>query len=103
MVNSENLRPYKKPELDILGYFPINQSTSNVSQISELSQKVFNSGMRDQSFYLSLFKVPSLEFTRLYPEYKADSATVTILRSVFMKPEQAGFVEELVKRIEKEI
>lgn len=103
MVNSENLRPYKKPELDILGYFPINQSTSNVSQISELSQKVFNSGMRDQSFYLSLFKVPSLEFTRLYPEYKADSETVTILRSVFMKPEQAGFVEELVKRIEKEI
>jgi glutamate/tyrosine decarboxylase-like PLP-dependent enzyme len=103
MVNSEKLRPYKKPELDILGYFPINQSTNNVSQISDLSKKVFDAGMKDQSFYLSLFKVPSSEFIRLHPEYKADSEMVTILRSVFMKPEQARFVEELVNRIESHL
>lgn len=103
MVNSEKLRPYKKPELDILGYFPINQSTNNVSQISDLSKKVFDAGMKDQSFYLSLFKVPSSEFIRLHPDYKADSEMVTILRSVFMKPEQAGFVEEFVNRIESHL
>lgn len=103
MVKSEKLRPYKKPELDILGYFPINQSTNNVSQISDLSKKVFDAGMKDQSFYLSLFKVPSSEFIRLHPEYNADSEMVTILRSVFMKPEQFDFVKELISRIEKAI
>lgn len=103
MVNSEKLRPYKKPELDILGYFPINQSTNSVSQVSDLSKKVFDAGMKDQSFYLSLFKVPSSEFIRLHPEYNADSEMVTILRSVFMKPEQDDFVEELISRIESHL
>lgn len=103
MVNSEKLKPYKKPELDILTYFPIQLSTKpqTTSQISELSKKVFEAGMRDQTFYLSLFKVPSSEFNRLHPEYEADTDYVTILRSVFMRPEQEDFVEELVDRIEK--
>ncbi|MBO6621802.1 MAG: aspartate aminotransferase family protein [Balneola sp.] len=103
MENSGNLVPYKKPELDILGYFPIHQSTKSTSQISELSKKVFDAGMKDQSFYLSFFKVPSSEFIRLHPEFKADSEIVTILRSVFMKPEQSDFVKELISRIEKAI
>ncbi|MBO6651265.1 MAG: hypothetical protein JJ927_09580 [Balneola sp.] len=59
--------------------------------------------MKDQSFYLSFFKVPSSEFIRLHPEFKADSEIVTILRSVFMKPEQSDFVKELISRIEKAI
>ncbi len=100
MVNSKKLQPYKKPELDILTYFPISSSTKTTSQISETSKKVFEAGMRDKSFYLSLFKVPSSTFTRLHPKYKADTETVTILRSVLMRPEQADFVEELVRRIE---
>lgn len=100
MVQSEKLIPYKKPELDILAYFPINLSIETTSQISEVSKKVFEAGMRDQSFYLSLFKVPSSTFVKLHPEYEADSETVTILRSVFMRPEQADFVEELISRIE---
>ena len=103
MENSGNLVPYKKPELDILGYFPIHQSTKSTSQISELSKKVFEKGMKNQSFYLSLFKVPSLEFKRLHSEYEADTETVTILRSVFMRPEQLDFVGELISRIEKVI
>ena len=56
--------------------------------------------MREQSFYLSLFKVPGSTFVRLHPEFESDSETVTILRSVLMRPEQADFVEELVRRIE---
>lgn len=100
IVNSKKLVPYKKPELDILTYFPINDSTNNVSEISALSKKVFGAGMRDQSFYLSLFKVPSSTFTRLHPQFKADEEQVTILRSVLMRPEQADFVGELIRRIE---
>ncbi|MEP1306292.1 MAG: aminotransferase class I/II-fold pyridoxal phosphate-dependent enzyme [Balneola sp.] len=98
---SSKLKAYKKPELDILGYFPSEAQTT--SEISARSKEVFDTGMRDQTFYLSLYKIPSKKFIKLHPEFKADSETVTILRSVFMKPEQAGFVEELTSRIEKAI
>lgn len=100
MEASEKLVPYKKPELDILGYFPINESVKTVSQISALSKKVFDKGMEDRTFYLSLYKVPSSKFCELHPQFETDEETVTILRSVFMRPEQEDFVEELVRRIE---
>ncbi|MFY0685446.1 MAG: aspartate aminotransferase family protein [Balneola sp.] len=98
LSESSTLKAYKKPELDILGYFPSKAKTT--SEISELSKKVFDVGMREQTFYLSLYKVPVEEFIRLHPEFEADSDTVTILRSVFMKPESADFVEQLFYRIE---
>lgn len=100
MTNSTKLKPYKKPELDILTYFPSNLKQKTTSSITEASGKVFDIGMKDRSFYLSLFKVPSSTFVKLHPEYEADSETVVLLRSVFMKPEQDGFIGELVKRIE---
>ncbi|GAB5409782.1 MAG: aminotransferase class V-fold PLP-dependent enzyme [Balneolaceae bacterium] len=100
MVNSEKLQPFKKPDLDILTYFPINLSTKTTSKISETSKKVFEVGMREQSFFLSLFKVPSSTFIKLHPDFTADTKTVTILRSVLMRPEQANFIPELIKRIE---
>jgi glutamate/tyrosine decarboxylase-like PLP-dependent enzyme len=103
IVNSEKLKPYKKPELDILTYFPVTESTNYVSQISALSKEVFDTGMRDKSFYLSLFKVPASDFIRLHPQFSADEETVTILRSVLMRPEQADFIPELIDRIEKSI
>jgi len=103
MMNSEKLQPYKKPELDILTYFPKNLAIKTTSQISEVSKKVFDIGMRNQSFYLSLFKVPSSRFIKLHPDFVADTETVTILRSVLMRPEQADFVPELVKRIESHL
>jgi len=95
---SSKLESYKEPELDILGYFP--SEVKKTSEISAKSKKVFDAGMKDQTFYLSLYKVSAKEFVRFHPEYEADSPTVTILRSVFMKPEQADFVAELFNRIE---
>jgi glutamate/tyrosine decarboxylase-like PLP-dependent enzyme len=99
LENSSKLKAYKKPELDIVGYFPSNSKTT--SEISKKSIEVFDLGMREQTFYLSLYKISGEEFTRLHPEYIADSETVTILRSVFMKPEQEDFVNELLARVEK--
>jgi glutamate/tyrosine decarboxylase-like PLP-dependent enzyme len=103
IIDSDKMIPYKKPELDILTYFPVNDSTKNVSQISKLSKKVFQRGMDDKTFYLSLFKVPSSAFTRLHPQFHADVETVSILRSVLMRPEQAEFIPELLRRIENAI
>lgn len=98
---SSKIEAYKKPELDILGYFPAG--LSKTSEVSAKSKEIFDKGMRDRTFYLSLYKVPVEEFVRLHPHYEADSETVTILRSVFMKPEQEEFVEELMNRIESHL
>ncbi len=98
--NSSKLATYKKPELDILAYFPATSAIKKTSQISEASKEVFNVGMRDKSFFLSLYRVPSSTFVALHPTHEADTEYVTILRSVFMKPEHADFVDELIPRIE---
>src|SRR5699024_9727170 len=95
---SPKLKAYKKPELDILGYFPSDAKTT--SEISAASQAVFDAGMDNQSFYLSLYKVSADAFHRLHPEYEVNTEQVTILRSVFMKPEHKDFVNELVQKIE---
>jgi glutamate/tyrosine decarboxylase-like PLP-dependent enzyme len=97
--SSQKLKAYKKPDLDILGYFPSQCETT--SQISDKSKAVFEKGMKDQSFYLSLYRIPTEVFTRLHPGFKVDSENVTILRSVFMKPEHDDFTEELFTRIEQ--
>ena len=99
--SSQKLKAFKKPELDILGYFPAEAETT--SEISAKSKAVFDAGMREQSFYLSLYKIPADTFAQLHPEYNVDSEQVTILRSVFMKPEQKAFAKELLQRIEKAI
>ncbi|WP_421773656.1 pyridoxal phosphate-dependent decarboxylase family protein [Gracilimonas sp.] len=96
--SSQKLKAFKKPELDILGYFPAEAETT--SEISDKSKAVFDAGMSEQSFYLTLYKIPADTFIRLHSEYEADTEEVTILRSVFMKPEQENFVTELLKRIE---
>ncbi|MDR9415186.1 MAG: aminotransferase class I/II-fold pyridoxal phosphate-dependent enzyme, partial [Gracilimonas sp.] len=67
---SQKLKVYAKPELDILGYFPSEVKTT--AQITLKSKEVFESGMREQSFYLSLYKISAATFTQLHPEYKAD-------------------------------
>lgn len=95
--SSPKFKPFKKPELDILGYFPSDVSTT--SEISLKSKEIFDQGMKDRSFYLSLYRIPVEVFTKLHPEFKVDSEDVTILRSVFMKPEHEGYIEELMKKI----
>jgi len=102
ILQSKKLDALAEPELDIVGYFPI-PDTKTLSEVSNLSKKVFNAGMKSREYYLSLYKVPAAEFCRLHPRYKPDQERVTILRSVLMRPEQAGFAEQLVRRIEQNL
>ena len=102
LVNtSQVLAAYKEPELDIIAYFP--SQVGKLSEISATSTRVFDEGMKNRSFYLSLYKVPAAAFLKFHPQYEADEEYVTILRSVLMRPEHATFVDELVQRIEKVI
>ncbi|RNC79276.1 MAG: aminotransferase class I/II-fold pyridoxal phosphate-dependent enzyme [Balneola sp.] len=97
------LTPYKMPQLDILTYFPKTNEIRTTEQISSISKKVFDAGMNTRKFYLSLYKVPADSFTEFHPNFEVNTETVTILRSVLMRPEQADFIEELVARIEREV
>jgi len=83
---SDQMQLYCKPELDIVGYFPVT-GKKTVSAVSEASKKWFKEKMGSGVFYSSLYRLPASHFSKLHPEYVADEETVTILRSTFMKPE----------------
>jgi len=104
MDKSETFEVYQNPELDIVAYFPVSKS-SKISEVSGLCRKLFKAGMEDKAggFHLSLFKVSAKEFTSRFPDYKSDEDTVTILRSVFMKPEHLDFIPELVRRLHQKL
>jgi glutamate/tyrosine decarboxylase-like PLP-dependent enzyme len=93
---------FHKPDLDIVAYFPdpVKKSTSS---ISEMSRKIFQYGMNQKEigFYLSLYKVPADTFLKKFPGYKKDTDEVTILRSVFMKPEHEPFIPLLIDLLEE--
>lgn len=99
--SSEKFECFNNPELDILGYFPVPEN-GKLSGISILSKKLFSAGIKEapkDGFHLSLFKMNASAFSAVFPDYEADTDTVTILRSVLMKPEHELFVTKLTKRL----
>lgn len=100
--DSSSFQLYQEPDLDIVGYFLIPEKATT-SEINKLSLSIFEKGMNREnpsdSYHLSLFKIPADRFTARFPNYRADTETVQILRSVFMKEEHQLFVDELVERI----
>lgn len=101
---SDRYRPVQKPELDILGYFPVpfigEFSTSN---ISDWSKWIFEEGMNreEEGFYASLFQMDAQKLARLHPDLEIDTDRVTVLRSVLMKPEHENFAADLYRRLEE--
>ena len=102
LKESSSFQLYQEPDLDIVGYFHIPES-AKTSEINKLSQSLFEDGMsRDNlsdSYHLSLYKIPADQFIARFSEYKADTDHVQILRSVFMKEEHAGFINDLADRV----
>ncbi len=102
LKNSNSFQLYQEPDLDIVGYFRIPEKATT-SEINKLSLSTFEKGMNredpSESYHLSLFKIPADRFTARFPNYQADTETVQILRSVFMKEEHQLFVDELAERI----
>ncbi len=101
---SADFELYQKPELDIVAYFPIS-ANRKISTVSTLSKKLFKAGMEDEheGFHLSLFTVSADEFITRFPKYELNEETVTILRSVLMKPEHLDFIPELIRRLHQKI
>ena len=102
LKESSTFQLFQEPDLDIVGYFRIPE-TAKTSEINKLSQSFFEKGMnRDNpsdSYHLSLYKIEADRFIARFPNYRADTDYVHILRSVFMKEEHVGFVTDLANRI----
>lgn len=101
LSGSDNFECFNKPDLDILAYFPVPGEKS-MQAVSELSSELFEAGAEavpNEGLHLSLFKVSADQFLAKFPDYKKDAETVTLLRSVLMKPEHELFVTKLIKRL----
>ena len=101
LTGSARFECFKEPELDILVYFPIPENKT-LSAVSELSNHLFKAGAEaapKEGLHLSLYKLGADEFTARFSEYEADADSVTLLRSVLMKPEHEPFATKLTNRL----
>ena len=96
---SDRLRLVTEPSLDIVAFYPLPpDGDRRVSAISCCTQQVFETGMRDGSFYLAKLNVKPDRLAG-HDDLVWDAPALTTLRSVLMKPEHLAFVPELHQRV----
>jgi len=97
---SNQFELYTEPELDIVGYFKVPEQKTTTA-VGEGSNRIFRKGMKnpENGYHLSLFRIPADHFCSAFPGYRADSDSVIILRSVFMKEEHEAFTDILADRL----
>ncbi|MBI0294126.1 aspartate aminotransferase family protein [Streptomyces sp. PRKS01-29] len=98
---SEHLELYQAPELDIVSYFPVTDPAT-LSRIDAAGVRVLREGMTDSDpVFVSTLRVGADRLTALHPKLTRDADGARILRSVLMKPESEGYVDQLHERLER--
>jgi glutamate/tyrosine decarboxylase-like PLP-dependent enzyme len=99
IAESPLLRLHLQPELDIVTFFPV---AGSLSEIDARSAALLQRGMddRDVPTFLSVLSVDAAAFTQLHPDVTIDADATRMLRSVLMKPEHELVVERLHERVE---
>ncbi|MGW3668743.1 pyridoxal phosphate-dependent decarboxylase family protein [Streptomyces sp. NPDC005141] len=98
---SDYLKLYQQPELDIVSYFPTAEPAT-LTAIDTASARMLADGMsRPDPIFLSTLKAGREAFTARHPNVTADADGGRILRSVLMKPESEHHVEDLHDRVEQ--
>lgn len=87
---------FESPELDIVLWFTTSENYT--SAMSSFHTSWFKAKMTDPDspWFVSLYTMNAKEFTSMHPGVEADSETVTLLRSVLMKPEHHGGLQGLL-------
>lgn len=93
---SPHYQLYIHPMLDIVTYFPKAQTTSDISSRTRQSFHAMMNNV-DYPLYAATLIVSSEKFHQLHPEIVVDSDSVTIFRSCLMKPEQLGWVGQMMQ------
>jgi glutamate/tyrosine decarboxylase-like PLP-dependent enzyme len=96
---SELLRLYLEPELDIVTYLPRAEA---LSEVDAAAAEMLRAGMDDPDdpVFLSTLRIDARDFAALHPEIERDVDGVRVLRSVLMKPEHEDAVAWLASRTE---
>lgn len=84
------------PQLDIVLWF--HSQEKSTSALSEFHKVWFEAKMKDPQspWFVSLYEMEAEEFQQMHPQITIDSKTVTLLRSVLMKPEHHGGLDGLL-------
>lgn len=96
LVASETFTPLMPPELDIVVY-AVNSPTTTIS--SERARALFEQAA-DQGLHLALIELPVSLAGQWLPDIETDSASITCLRSVLMKPEHEQWSKRIVEMLE---
>jgi glutamate/tyrosine decarboxylase-like PLP-dependent enzyme len=94
LADGQAFEPAFAPELDIVVFLP---KAGSLAEASARSRKVFEAAAR-RDLHLALAELPA-GLWRSYETAAANSATVTCLRSVLMKPEHLEWVPEIADRL----
>ena len=93
---SDQYQTLMQPELDIVVYAP---KGDNARTISRRSQEIFDD-CANNGLHLALIALP-VDFIQAWlPNVEANDESVTVLRSVLMKPEQVDWVDRIVAILE---
>lgn len=94
--SSNKFKIYIEPETNILTYFPIKSSTS---EISDLSTRILKDGIAKNSLWVATLKVSSGKFRDNHPDITIDSNEVIILRSCIIKPFQEIWIDAIMEKL----
>ncbi len=103
----DRFRLVVQPELDILTFYPVPTGKAKVqaSDISALTERVYQGTMDDRTdpVFLAKYIVRKELLSRNDSSIEWDEPTVTVLRSVLMKPEHLDFVPRLQQAVERHL
>jgi glutamate/tyrosine decarboxylase-like PLP-dependent enzyme len=99
---SDRLRLYQPPDLDIVCYFPVTAGAA-LGAIDQRSARMLAEGMSDPAdpVFLSTLTVAAGAFARRHADVRTDRDQARILRSVLMKPESQTYTAHLHARVEE--
>ena len=102
----ERFRLVVQPEIDIISFYPVPEGGSpRASEITALTERIFAGAMNDEAdpVFLAKYVVRQELLSRTDASIEWDEPTVTVIRSVLMKPEHRTFVPRLQQAIEKHL
>jgi glutamate/tyrosine decarboxylase-like PLP-dependent enzyme len=96
LINSAAYQPLLQPELDIVVYVVKAESASAASKAA---RRVFAQAA-EKDLHLAMMQVPVALVAASVPEMQTDAGMVTCLRSVLMKPEHLGWLDQIMQILE---
>lgn len=100
LAASDALTRYQVPELDIVTYFPVRES---ISQMDQASQELFHASASlppDEQIHLATYTVTAKALADRGHRLVADASRARIMRSTVMKPESGAVIPDVHRHLE---